>query len=58
MKFALISAAVVIVAIKAIFETSSQILNLLFITISKKRHILQYVVCSIFTVLALLVVLK
>lgn len=48
----------VLMALTAVFDTFSQILNLLFITVSNQRHCLLNLLYFISAVLALLVVLK
>lgn len=58
MKLMLIALGTVVVAAAAVFDTFSQILNLLFITVSKQRHCLLNLLYFISAVLALLVVLK
>lgn len=58
MKFMLMALGTGIIAATAIFDTFSQILNLLFITVCKQRHCLLNLLYFISAVLALLVVLK
>ncbi len=59
MRFVLIMAlGTGVVAATAVFDTFSQILNLLFITVSNQRHCLLNLLYFISAVLALLVILK
>lgn len=58
MKFMLMALGTSVIAAIAVFDTFSQILNLLFITVSNQRHFLLNLLYFISAVLALLVVLK
>lgn len=58
MKFMLMALRTSVIAAIAVFDTFSQILNLLFITVSNQRHCLLNLLYFISAVLALLVVLK
>lgn len=58
MRFVLMALGTGVVAATAVFDTFSQILNLLFITVSNQRHCLLNLLYFINAVLALLVVLK
>lgn len=58
MKFMLMALGTSVIAAIAVFDTFSQILNLLFITVSNQRHCLLNLLYFIGAVLALLVVLK
>lgn len=58
MKFMLMALGISVVAATAVFDTFSQILNLLFITVSNQRHCLLNLLYFISAVLALLVILK
>lgn len=58
MRFVLMALGTGVVAATAVFDTFSQILNLLFITVSNQRHCLLNLLYFISAVLALLVILK
>lgn len=58
MRFVLMALGTGVVAATAVFDTFSQILNLLFITVSNQRHCLLNLLYFINAVLALLVILK
>lgn len=58
MRFVLMVLGTGVVAATAVFDTFSQILNLLFITVSNQRHCLLNLLYFISAVLALLVILK
>lgn len=58
MRFVLMALGTGVVAAIAVFDTFSQILNLLFITVSNQRHYLLNLLYFISAVLALLVILK
>lgn len=58
MRFVLMALGTGVVAATAVFDTFSQILNLLFITVSNQRHYLLNLLYFISAVLALLVILK
>lgn len=58
MKFMLMALGTGIIAATAVFDTFSQILNLLFITVCNQRHCLLNLLYFISAVLAMLVVLK
>lgn len=58
MRFVLMALGTGVVAATAVFDTFSQILNLLFITVSNQRHCLLNLLYFISAVFALLVILK